>query len=82
MVACMLAHMAVDRSMSHSTNDAREAVSFSKIPSFLDRILTEHIECICSLESELFFDSICSIRIWSINRDIFEIQATHLYNSN
>ena len=28
LVACMLAHMAVDRSMSHSPNDAREAVSY------------------------------------------------------
>ena len=36
----------------------------------------EHIDSKCSLESELFFISICSIRIFSIFRDISEtVQA-------
>ena len=35
---------------------------FLKITHFLEQILMEHIETICSLEFELFFISICSIR--------------------
>ena len=34
------------------------------------KILMEHIEPICSLESQLSFGSICSIEIRSRNRDI------------
>ena len=30
------------------------------------RIVTEHIDSICSLESRLFFGSICSVRIHNI----------------
>ena len=43
--------------------------SFLKISHFLGRILVEHIESIYSLESQLFSDSIWSIRIRSKNRD-------------
>ena len=39
--------------------------SFSKISHFLERILMEHTELICSLESKLFFISIRSIRTCS-----------------
>ena len=53
---------------------------FSKIAYFLERILMEHIEMVCSLEFELFFISICSIRIRSRKRDIFKIP--HQLNSN
>ena len=42
------------------------------ISQFLEGILKEHLESACSLESRLFFISICSIRIPSRNRDIFE----------
>ena len=35
----------------------------SRISPFLERILMEHIDSICSLDSELFFISICSVRI-------------------
>ena len=45
---------------------------FSKISQFLERILIEQIELICSLQSRLTFLSICSIRIRSRNRDIFK----------
>ena len=37
-------------------------VGFSNLSNFLERILMEHIEQICSLESKLFFMSICFIR--------------------
>ena len=37
--------------------------AFSKISHFPERICIEHIELICSLESELTLFSICSIRI-------------------
>ena len=40
---------------------------------FVEIILMEHIQWICSLESQLFFISICSIRTRSRNRVIFEI---------
>ena len=46
--------------------------SFSRISYFLERILMEHIELNCSLDSELTFISICSIKIPSRNRDIFD----------
>ena len=36
---------------------------FSDISQVLDRVLIEYIEPICSLESELSFVPICSIRI-------------------
>ena len=39
---------------------------------FLERILMEHIELICSLESKLTLMSICSIRIRSRKRDIIQ----------
>ena len=46
--------------------------NFSKITHFLERISMEHIELICSFESELSLTRICSIRIPSGNQDIFE----------
>ena len=45
---------------------------FLMITQFLERILTEHIESICSLGSQLKFGSICSVRIPSRNWDIFK----------
>ena len=36
------------------------------ITSRMLRILTEHIEKVCSLESKLFLISICSVRIFNI----------------
>ena len=45
----------------------------SKLSLFLERILMEHIKSICSLESHLFFVSICSIKIPSRNGDIFDL---------
>ena len=39
---------------------------------FREKILIEHIESICSWDSELFFDSLYSIRIRSRNGDIFK----------
>ena len=44
--------------------------NLSTITSFLEQILMEHIEPICSLESQLYFMSICSVGIYSRNRDI------------
>ena len=44
-----------------------------KITYFIERILMEYIEPICSLESKLTFISICSIRIRSRTRDIVKI---------
>ena len=44
----------------------------SKISQFLDRILMEHIESICNLESELLHEFVFFIKILTINRDIFE----------
>ena len=41
---------------------------FSKISQFLERISAEHIESKDSLEFKLKIDSICSIRIRSLNR--------------
>ena len=49
-----------------------QSYSFLMISRFLERILMEHIELICSLESELNYFSICSIRIPPKNGDIFE----------
>lgn len=37
------------------------------ISQFLDRILTEHVESICSMKSNLSIDSICSVRNRSRN---------------
>ena len=48
------------------------------ISRFLERILMEHIEPICSLEYELSFVSICSIRIL----DIFEVIAKTKFRKN
>ena len=45
------------------------SLDFSKITQFLDRILMEHIELICSLECELALLSLCPIRTFSRNRD-------------
>ena len=45
---------------------------FSTISLFLKQALTEYIEWVCRWQSELFFDSICSIRIGSRNWDIDE----------
>ena len=45
---------------------------FSTISRCIERILMEHIELICSLESRLTFFSTCSIRIRSRNEDIVE----------
>ena len=45
---------------------------FSKISRFLERILMEHIESICSMDCKLFSVFICSIRIRYRKRDIFE----------
>ena len=45
---------------------------FWKISRFLDQILLEYVESIVSINSKLYFYSICSIRIYSRNRDIFE----------
>ena len=36
----------------------------------LERVLMEYIDSVCSLESTLFFDSICSVEIRSRIRDI------------
>ena len=44
----------------------------AKVSLFLGGILLEIIGSFCSLESRLFFDSVCSIRIHSRNRDNFE----------
>ena len=56
---------------SEQLKKERERVSrFSSVSQFLERVLMEHIESICSLESKLTFMSICSIRIPSRNRDI------------
>ena len=41
-------------------------ISLLKISCFLEWVLMEHIEKICSLESKLFIISICSIRTLSI----------------
>ena len=45
-------------------------VSFSKKSQVLERIPIERMERICSLESELFFIPLCSIRIRSRKRVI------------
>ena len=52
------------------TYDGLKIFGFSMISHFLDRILMEHIEPICSLESKLTFISICSTGIRSRTRDI------------
>ena len=44
-------------------------LSFLVITFFLERILMEHKEIICSLESQLTLTSICSIRIPFRNQD-------------
>ena len=46
--------------------------TFLKIFRFLYQIQVEHIESVCSLESVLYFISICSVRIRSKKRDIFK----------
>ena len=46
-------------------NQKRVSVSFSKISRFLERTLIEHVHSIRSLDSNLFFHSICSIEIRS-----------------
>ena len=43
-----------------------------EISQVLERILMEHIESKNSLESKLQINSICSIRIFSRNGDIFD----------
>ena len=43
-----------------------------EIFQFLERLLIEHKKPICSLDSKLFFILICSIRISSRTRDIFD----------
>ena len=45
-------------------------VRFLMISRFTERILMEHIDSICSLDSQLCFDSICSVEILSRIRDI------------
>ena len=45
---------------------------FLWITHFIERIIMEHVELICSLESELTLTSICSIWIPSENRDILQ----------
>ena len=45
---------------------------FLKICQFLERILMEHLESICSLESRLTLMFTCSLRIRSRKRNIFE----------
>ena len=47
-------------------------VEYFVITSRILRILMEHIDKICSPESELFFISICSVRIRSRKRDILK----------
>ena len=49
-----------------------EISDFSKISSFLEQIRMEHIQSVCISKSQLFFDSICSIRILPEIRDIVE----------
>ena len=39
----------------------------------------ENIEPICSLKSKLFFDSICSFRVYSRKRDIFQKLNLNLF---
>ena len=46
--------------------------SFFDIINFVERIIIEHIELICSLESELSLMSICSIRTPSTNKANFK----------
>ena len=59
------------------------SVGFSKITHFLERILMEHKELICSLEPKLTLVSICSIGILTWKWDIFKNRSslipTHLY---
>ena len=56
--------------------------SFLTIPNFLEQILMEHIELICSSESKISFISAHSVRIPSRNRDIFEKpQQLNAYSS-
>ena len=71
----------IDRRRQHTNRQLINAVYYqvilfvdwwigkSTITRFLERILMKHIESICSLESKLFFDSICSIRIRSRSQD-------------
>ena len=42
----------------------------------------EHIDSICSSESELSFEFICSVRICSRNEDTFEKLATATFFGN
>ena len=52
----------------------------STISRFLERFLIERIELVCSLECDLTFISICSVRIRSRKRDIFEKPLQHISN--
>ena len=52
--------------MLSGTSNLAAAV-FSKISQFLEQFLMEHIDIKVSLDSKLQIDSICSIRIRSIN---------------
>ena len=56
-------------------------VGFLTISLFLEWILTEDIERICSCEFKLHFRFICSIRIRSRNRDIVEKPKSNILNS-
>ena len=59
----------VDLSSDEENDDLmiREEEFIRFVSQFLEQILMEHIDLICSLDSKLFFISTCSIRIVSRN---------------
>ena len=50
--------------------EKRNLLRFSPISLFLEQIPTEHIDSKCSLETELFFVCLSSVRILNIFKDI------------
>ena len=63
-----------------TTDGLKSSYGFSKISNFLERILMKHIEFMYSLKYKLLFIWICSIRIRSRKRDIFERPQQHISN--
>ena len=53
---------------------------YSKVSYFIDWIIMEHIKKICSLESKLFFISICFIKIRPRKWDIIQKLLQHIFN--
>ena len=61
------------KSQNDTLNRKHQVITFLRL-----KIQTEHIDSTCSLESELFFVSICSIRIRPLRYPFRPLIAKHL----